>query len=159
MAVVMAVLVPLVVVVGPVFQQLHPHRAVDNRRTGALQGVLQKFLQPRAVDGDHVRPFQLLHVLHGQGVVVEAAGAPGVQPLHLHSLHPLGHGGGEQINGVGGTHHRQPGLLRRDRAAGERQEQRGQEGKQNRSFHWVYSSRFVQYIAIYGICKVGPLLQ
>lgn len=47
--------------------------------TGALeeaQGVLHKFLHAGPVQGHHVGPLKLLHVPHGEGVVVEAGHRP-----------------------------------------------------------------------------------
>ena len=130
-AVVVAVIVllVLVVVMGQVLQQLNALRAVDDPGVRGGQSVLQKFLQTRAVDGDDVRPLQLLHVLHGQGVVVETAGAAGIQPLHYYAVYPSRDSGGKQVNRVGGAHHGQPGLLPGRGTGGQGQQQGGRQGK------------------------------
>ena len=108
--VVVVVVLPLVVVL-PVLQQLHPLGTVDHRRVGGGQGVLHEFLQLSAVHGDHICPLDLLHIVHRQRIVVQAAHLTGAQPLHRHAVHILRKGAGKEIDGVGGGQHGQPRLL------------------------------------------------
>ena len=103
--------VPVVVVVAYRLQQLHALGAVDHGSLGLGQSVTHKLLQPHAVHGDHVGTFNELHVTHGQGVVVQAAYLAGVQTLYHHAVHVLRHGTGQQIDRIGGGHHRQPRLF------------------------------------------------
>ena len=122
--------VSLLVDVVRVFKQRHPLRAVDDRRAGGGQGVIHKVLQPGAVHGDDIRTLDLFHVVHRQGIVVEAAHRAGVQPLHGDALHALGNGPGEEIDRIGGGQDGQPLLLggaRGGLGAAGKQEQDGQE--------------------------------
>ena len=105
------------------------------------QGVGHEVLQPYAIHDDDVGGLDGLHIVDGEGVVVEAGNLPLNQQVHLYPIHPLGDGGGKQIDGIGGAQDPQSAALRGGGggrlppAAGGEQEQRGQENGRQRFFH------------------------
>ena len=103
-------LVPVVVVMAHHLQHLNSLGAVDHSSLSLAEGVIHKVLQPRSVHGDDIGAFNELHVAHRQRVVVQTAHLAGVQPLHYNAIYVLRHGTGQQIDRIGGGHHRQPGF-------------------------------------------------
>ena len=71
---VLLVMMPLLFMVFMFLQgtkQLHPGRTIHHR-SGSLQGVLQKFLQPAAGEYHHIGRGNGAHLLYAEGVVVQA---------------------------------------------------------------------------------------
>ena len=125
---------PFVVMVvgGLPLQKGDPLGAVDLGGVGhRLQGVGHGLLQPRPAEEDAVGPLQGLHILHGEGVVVETAHRLVDHQGEGDVLRPPGDLGGEEIDGVGGGHHSQPvhfALIRPAAGQAGQQEKGGQKG-------------------------------
>ena len=92
----------IVVVVMAGGQQLDPRRAVDLPGVGGFQGVGHGVLQARAVEDDHVRAVQDLHVPDREGVVVQAAHRLVDHQGHVDVLRAFGDFPGEEVDGIGG---------------------------------------------------------
>ena len=90
---------------------VHALAAVNNRNFASSgKRLIQKGLQPQAVDDHDIGLGELLHVLGGKGVVVRAAGLGGNEQVNLHIRACLGNGAGQQIHGIGGGKNAHLGL-------------------------------------------------
>lgn len=96
------VLVLVVVFVPLVGEQVDPLGAVDDRGGGLGQRIGHKVLQPHAVHHDDIGALDGLHIIDGEGVVVETGNLILDQQIHLDVLHVFGDGGGEEIDGICG---------------------------------------------------------
>ena len=154
---VVIILLPVLVDMALALQQIDSLGAVDDRGAGGGQGVLHKFLHAGPVQGHHVGPLKLLHVPHGEGVVVEAGHRPRLQPEDGDALHPLRHRPGGQVDRIGGGQHRQAGLLPVRSAGpggGAARQQQGQEGHKSQCGTFVH--RCISFLRVRSLCASPP---
>ena len=123
-------------------QQRHPLGAVDDGGVGGGQGVGHEVLQAHAVHDDDVGGLDGLHIVDGEGVIMETGDLLLDEPGDLHPLHPFRDGGGEEVDRVGGGQDvkgivflRRRGGGRRPAAAGGEEEQAGEEQGEHGFFH------------------------